>query len=353
MINGYWENWRPAIYPGSGTTATPSYYVNDIGSMTHVFYAFLCLDHKPDWVNPRELYWDGIAIYETMTQADVMEVMRDVEPVWDNPYEWQKVKIDALQQAVAENSGKFIWSIGGWSDLTHTLHPNQVDTFVQKCVQLLEMSGDGIDLDWEHLSTDPDLSPAQRETFATTLLKLRKSLDAAGLQDKTLGYTTRFNAFWDDSNRPANSTKYASDGEGLSVDKTLKEQGSSLNELVDWVNIMFYDVPPAWVGQPDGLKLDIFQKVLGDFEKHVDKQKLVMGFEPGGQAAGGDWEGVTVDEQVIDYVAESGYGGTQFWAINQAALNSSYSVTGENVHTLAKYAQSKYSPSSCQANEVV
>jgi len=27
-----------------------------------------------------------------------------------------------------------------------------------------------------------------------------------------------------------------------------------------------------------------------------------MGFEPGGQAAGGTWEGMAVDKEVVDYI---------------------------------------------------
>jgi hypothetical protein len=43
-----------------------------------------------------------------------------------------------------------------------------------------------------------------------------------------------------------------------------------------------------------------------------------MGFEPGYQAAGGVWEGFKVDEQVVDYVADSEFGGVMFWALNDA-----------------------------------
>ena len=48
--------------------------------------------------------------------------------------------------------GKFIWAIGGHSDLTKTLERDQIPSFVEKCVDLLRIAGDGIDFDWEHLS---------------------------------------------------------------------------------------------------------------------------------------------------------------------------------------------------------
>lgn len=48
-----------------------------------------------------------------------------------------------------------------------------------------------------------------------------------------------------------------------------------------------------------------------------------MGFEPGGQAAGGKWEGFVIDEEVIDYVQANGYGGVMFWAINETGFGTS------------------------------
>lgn len=58
-------------------------------------------------------------------------------------------------EACKKSGSKFIWSTGGWSDITMTLRPDQVDSFVDKVVELLRIGGDGIDFDWEHLSTNP------------------------------------------------------------------------------------------------------------------------------------------------------------------------------------------------------
>ena len=41
-----------------------------------------------------------------------------------------------------------------------------------------------------------------------------------------------------------------------------------------------------------------------------------MGFEPGYQAAGGIWEGIDVDKQVIDYIEDNNFGGIMFWSAN-------------------------------------
>ena len=58
------------------------------------------------------------------------------------------------------------------------------------------------------------------------------------MQDKQIGYTTRFNAFMQNSKDYA-FTGFASDGEGLTINNWLKAYGSSLNAVVDWVNIIW------------------------------------------------------------------------------------------------------------------
>lgn len=348
QINGYYENWADAVTPGGGTSDQPSYYVNDIANCDHVLYAFLCLDHHPDPDYPHRKVWNGLAIYETMTAADVIVVMTPTDPAYLNPYDWQREKIVAMAQAVHNQGGKFIWSIGGWSDLTMTIAEVQIPVFVDKCIRLLKLQrgtlADGIDFDWEHLSQDPVLKQQQRETLAKTLHALRKAMDEHGMQNKTIGYTTRFNAFWDKAhgNKPAGYADFASDGEGLTVEKTLKGMNSSLNDIVDWVHIMQYDVEPQQLNCTDKCDLQTYITTFNAFEKYVDKKKIVMGFEPGPQAAGGVWEGETVDKQVIDYVEQQNLGGVMFWAMNEAGTSSSTGITGKNSQNLAKYAASKF-----------
>jgi len=48
-----------------------------------------------------------------------------------------------------------------------------------------------------------------------------------------------------------------------------------------------YDVMPSYLGAGAGFTLDTYEKVFDTFKPHIDKDKIVMGFEPGTQAAGG------------------------------------------------------------------
>ena len=345
MINGYYENWRGPINRGPGETRDPSFYRHDVASLTHVFYSFICLERRPNPDRPAKKYWNGNALYESMTAANVIDVMTETFPRYDNQYEWQRSKVAALIKAVHENGGKFIWAIGGWSDLTKTLRKKQIPRFVEKVVELLKLGkgrlADGIDFDWEHLNEDPDIKDEQREVLAETLLALRTALDEEGMEDKQIGYTTRFNAFWDDEhgNKPEGFTYFASDGEGLKVEERLNELNTSLNDIVDWVNIMQYDVPPSDLNCPDLMELGTYKTVLEAFGKYIDKDKLVMGFEPGNQAAGGLWEGCEVDVDVIDHIQENDYGGVMFWAVNEHANLKDTGVNGQNSQQLAKYAK--------------
>ena len=101
--------------PGAGTTSDLSHYRNDIDDFTHIIYSFLTLSPSPNPNWPPEAQWDGNALYETMTLADVTVVL---DNNGNNPHDWQRTKIEALIDAVYDNNGKFIWAIGGWSDLT-------------------------------------------------------------------------------------------------------------------------------------------------------------------------------------------------------------------------------------------
>jgi len=136
---------------------------------------------------------------------------------------WFSPRLNALLKAVKSTpEKKFIWAIGGASDLTESVSESQIDSFVERCVTLLNFAGDGIDLDWEHLSNHVG-SRTQRNIFAKVLLKLRTALDSAGLHEKQIGFTTRHNAFWGGGNRPAGFTPFGSDGEGLDIDSELKK----------------------------------------------------------------------------------------------------------------------------------
>jgi len=59
---------------------------------------------------------------------------------------------------------------------------------------------------------------------------------------------------------------------------------------------MFYDLDPASVGAPDGLTLTTYMTILEFFERYMHKDLIVMGMEPGGQAGGYKWPGMTVSK---------------------------------------------------------
>lgn len=227
------------------------------------------------------------------------------------------------------NGKKWIWSIGGASDLKFGIKDDQIASFVDKVKFILSKAGDGVDLDFEHMSSKDDDSLLN--TYAKMVKLLRAGLDEAGMQDKTIGYTTRYNAAWNEDTSPDGWTNWNTDGEAMKIDTVLQSHGGSLASVVDYVNIMFYDQDPTDLDAPNGLKLKNYQTVLEAFEKIFPKNKLIMGFEPGPQFNNGKWEGAEVDHAVIDHLKQNGYGGVFFWAINQPEV-------GDNALELAEYA---------------
>lgn len=89
---GYWENWQGALNPEGSDPNVSSYYANDLENFDLVYYSFLTLAKVPDPYSPPKSQWDGQAIYESMTQADVLTVMTTTSPEWANPYDWQRKK---------------------------------------------------------------------------------------------------------------------------------------------------------------------------------------------------------------------------------------------------------------------
>ena len=88
-IFGYWEDWSPSREPGSGADKDkPAYYKVSVEPFTHVAYAFLTIARMPNPDTPQPCRWDGKAIYENMTAADVTKVMPKTNPEWKNQYEW-------------------------------------------------------------------------------------------------------------------------------------------------------------------------------------------------------------------------------------------------------------------------
>ncbi|TDT72788.1 glycosyl hydrolase family 18 (putative chitinase), partial [Allofrancisella inopinata] len=346
-VIGYWENWKPGLISGDYKGSA-----EDVAPYTHVLYSFLTLDSSPNPENPANKKWNSGHINESMAGADVLSVMGNYQNPWDNNYNWQRVRIDSLISLTHANNGKFIWAIGGWSDLQQTISDDQIDAFVNQVIELLKLGGDGVDFDWEHLSQLADGSPnpnkeQQLATLAKTLKTLRKKLDDEGMSDKQIGYTTRFNAFFESSKDHGFAADFNSDGEGIAIEKWLKDNESSLDEVVNWVNIMAYDVSPNDMPNGKTWTKAVYEDMLNSFSKYVNPSLVVLGFEPGGQAASGEWEGLELDKQMIDYIAQKGFGGSMFWAINQPAMGTASTyyqnvITGDNVNSLANYSQDAF-----------
>ena len=216
-VAGYWEPWHTPTNPGSGTTSDASYYENDFKNMDRVIYAFLTLDSAPNPDKPNDKYWDDACLYDVETRDCVSN---DIEwpAKWPNPDAWNAVKIEAMYQACKYHNKKWIWGIGGASDLIQAVHDDDMDDFTDKVANLLTQVGDGVDLDFEHISDG-----VYRLKFAKLLYKLRQKLDKLGLQDKLIGYTTRYNAAWVSTNRPEGWTAWSTDGEALTINSALKD----------------------------------------------------------------------------------------------------------------------------------
>ena len=56
-----------------------------------------------------------------MTAADIMTVLPT--PKVNEAHNWYKIRLDAIMKNVKDSGKKWIWAIGGWSDLTKTIKP--------------------------------------------------------------------------------------------------------------------------------------------------------------------------------------------------------------------------------------
>jgi len=66
---------------------------------------------------------------------------------------------------------------------------------------------------------------------------------------------------------------------------------------------MMYDETPNAMGSTTGtITLETYKQVMTEIQKIVQTDKIVIGFEPGPQANGGVWEGLTIDKSVIDWI---------------------------------------------------
>jgi len=302
QVGGYVENWKPCA----------PRYLEDVDV---VYYAYLTLDTHPDWYSPKDKFWDGQALTESKTLAPIQDVLKNV----GGDHEWQRLIITSILDWCRSNGKKFVWTIGGWSDLVRTLRDDQINTFATQVVNLLKVAGDGVDLDWEHISegdqNDKESWSQRRHIIGKTIKAIWSKLREAGMSDKTISYTARFNCFWTPSDaNDAWAMSWPTDGECLDSFK------HAVVEHVNWVNLKMYDVSASMVWRwSEFFRTPHFEIVLASAAKHLPKEKIMIGFEPGFQAAHGVWEGFDVDFEVIDRMHRSGYGGVFFWAMNEAS----------------------------------
>jgi len=347
VVHGYVENWASGYFPVNTALLEP---------YTAIFYSFLTLDSAPNAESPRDVQWDGTALYETMTLANIMDVMENTDPAWRNNYNWQKQKIKGLMDWCASTNRKFIWAIGGWSDLKRTIADNQIDDFVGKVVDLLKThGGDGIDFDWEHLSdaknSDAALYSQQRLIVGKTIKALRVAFDAdSDLRNKWIVYTPRYNGCFPTTGSAYNQNNFKTDGESLDIATYLTSDqgykgsygdGTGGLQAIDYVHFMMYDI-----AADEGFT-DTTTKYFID--AHYDaviascvaagfaSSQLVMGYEPGVQAYTGVWGGMTRDKAQATRM-RSCTAGAMFWAANdQKTRFGDATNLGQNSAELAAY----------------
>ncbi|KAH8059222.1 hypothetical protein JL721_9316 [Aureococcus anophagefferens] len=285
-----------------------------------------------------------------MTLADVLEVMTETDPTWDNEHDWQRVKIVALQDYAAANSKRFLWAFGGWSDLTKTIEDDQVDAVVEDLVALLALGGaDGVDFDWEHLSqyrdSDPDLHAQQRVVVGKVIVALKAALVEAGMEDMWICDTPRYNAFFPTTGSAYGQNNIMTDGEGIDIFDYVVANSAYGVDAVDYVHLMMYDLD-ATTAFADATESYFVQAHYDAVvQSHVDYgiplEKIVMGFEPGPRRTG-VW-GLDHDKATIDALHAAGVGGVMFWVgandpKTADGANGNGETVGANSAALANYA---------------
>jgi len=328
---GYVENWRMA-----------GINYDDYAGTTALLYSFLTLDPQPNHVTPNQIRWDGSAVYDSQTRADVMAVMGG-----HASYTMERDRIVAMMDWCKANGKHFIWAFGGWSDLTKTIADDQGDALVAMLVDLIAThGGDGIDFDWEHLSqykgVDDGLHAQQRQIVGKVVVALKDALVAAGLGSTLITYTPRYNAFI--SGGAYNTNEFGTDGEGTDVVDYVAANSPFGVDAIDYIHLMMYDInaQEGFKNAPEEyFTAQHYEDVLSACAAAVPLNKIVMGFEPGNQAYTGVWGGMDHDKATIDSLYGR-IGGVMFWAMNEQGSGKSGpgATVGENAVILADYAAS-------------
>lgn len=385
-VLGYLENWVDVKWwdnniPGNCLMGcfNPQPYLAAIEPYSSMNYGFTFLTENP---SPDQVTcdnapnssgsaagpcpaWDGKGIY--LAQSSKQGAVA-ITPTTSAVTPGIVAIMDAGRMAKMHPSGpkRFKISLGGWSDFARIGTTANGEAIGKLAAQLVGWTfADGIDLDFEHLTPYATISGDDEFAAYTAMVKaLRSELDgpvksawvstatsrAAELQKEfdalqpwqqgnaknyyntTIAYlkevaqngppqfevswTTRFNAFLPPGNRwnyllpdsqPLNDT-FATDYEGEKVWPALKD-------AFDTVNIMAYDAGPI------GLN---FTTILENFVTYgkVPKEKILIGFEPGEQAAGGIWEGRDADKEWASWAHSNGYAGAFVWAVNPSSTTN-------------------------------
>jgi len=142
-------------------------------------------------------------------------------------------KNHALFKEVKNNGKLFIFGMGGYSDTKGFMRLDQVQSFADKVAHLLGTVGDGINLDFEHISSSGN-KQEQLKVMAHLLHYTRRALISARIKWKEITYTCRYNAIYNDTNRPEGFKKHDSDGELVEIAKILAEDfaGEKLTDVI-------------------------------------------------------------------------------------------------------------------------
>lgn len=89
---------------------------------------------------------------------------------------WLAKKNHALYREVKNNGKKFIFAIGGESDLLGLMSVDQVPDFANYVVYLMGLVGDGINFDFEHMSHNMETRKDQLRVMAHMLHHTKRAL---------------------------------------------------------------------------------------------------------------------------------------------------------------------------------
>ncbi len=190
-----------------------------LDKVTHVNYAFANIG-----ADGRIAIGDPYAAVEKLYPGDA----------WDQPYAGTYNQLNNVLREEFPHI-KTLISVGGWtwsglfSDVALTESSRQV--FAESCVQFIrDYNFDGVDIDWEY-PVEGGLGsnirrPEDGVNYTLLLRELRNQLDAAGAEDgREYLLTIASPAGWD---------------------KLRHLEIAELSDVLDWINVMTYDLRGAW-----------------------------------------------------------------------------------------------------------